>query len=62
MVQGAVRRWGVIVNEWEQSELQCVPTSTGVPKSADVYSSSQRKGANDGSAFGVDWLLRPSVF
>lgn len=52
---------GGIVKEREQSKLLCVPTSTGVPRAFAVYSSSQMKRADDGSAFDVDWKPMQSV-
>lgn len=48
---------GVSSNKGKKADFGA-PTSTGLPKAVDVDFSSQRKGANDGSAFIVDWKLR----
>lgn len=57
MIQGAAWPWGVSSNKGNKADSGA-PTSTGLPKAADVDFSSQRKGANDGSAFIGDWKLR----
>lgn len=56
VIQGAVWPLGVSSNKGNKASFGA-PTSTSLPKAVDVDLISQRKGANDGSAFSVDWKL-----